>query len=141
MDYFTKSLEDSTIPNQDSLTLADVLVTSFFCCFWVSGELYSDQSRNLKFQLLQEVLRRPRKCTMRTISVQWCHGGRLRDDTRKVILIHKADEEDGFPLFLQHYTVSTGMTVSSAVFEREFRLPCILLVGALPVKSGPRPTK
>jgi uncharacterized membrane protein len=65
MDYFTKSLEDSAIPNQESLTLVDVLVTSFFCCFWVSGELYSDQSMNLKFRLLQEVLRRSRKCMMR----------------------------------------------------------------------------
>jgi hypothetical protein len=34
-----------------------------------------------------------------------CHGGRLREDMRKIILTHKADQEDGFPLFLLQYIV------------------------------------
>jgi hypothetical protein len=56
---------------------------------------------------------------------------------RKVIFMHKADQEDRFPLFLLHYTVSTGMTVFSGVSERKLRLLCDLLFGTLLMKSGP----
>jgi hypothetical protein len=68
-----------------------------------------------------------------------CHGGRLPDNMRKVISVHKADQEDGFPLFLLHYKVSTDKGnrqngLQGAAFRRELHLPCNLLQGALPMK-------
>ena len=43
MDYFTKWPEVYAIPNKESSTVADVLVSNFFCRFGVPMELHSDQ--------------------------------------------------------------------------------------------------
>jgi hypothetical protein len=56
MDYFTKWPEVYTIPNQEASTVAEALVANFFCCFGIPRELRSDQGRNFKPHLLQEVL-------------------------------------------------------------------------------------
>ena len=58
MDYFTKWPEVYAIPNQEASTVADDLVTHFFCRFRVPIELHSDQGGNFKSRLLQEVLER-----------------------------------------------------------------------------------
>jgi hypothetical protein len=59
MDYFTKWPEAYAIPNQEASTAAEVLVTKFFYRFGIPRELHSDQGRNFKSRLLQEVLQRP----------------------------------------------------------------------------------
>jgi hypothetical protein len=56
MDYFIKWPEAYTIPNQEVLTVAEALVTIFFCHFRVPRELHSDQGRNFESCLMQEVL-------------------------------------------------------------------------------------
>jgi len=66
MDYFTKWPEVYAIPNQETSTLADVLVSNFFCRFGVPMELQSDQERNFKSRLLREVLERLRVRKTRT---------------------------------------------------------------------------
>jgi len=48
MDYFTKYPEVYAIPNQEASTVADALVTNFFCRFGVPMELHSDQCRNFE---------------------------------------------------------------------------------------------
>jgi hypothetical protein len=48
MDYFTKWPEVYPIPNQEASTVADALVTDFFCRFGVPRELHSDQGRNFE---------------------------------------------------------------------------------------------
>jgi transposase InsO family protein len=58
MDYFTKWPEAYAIPNQEASTIAEVLVTNFFCRFGIPRELHSDQGRNFESRLLQEVLQR-----------------------------------------------------------------------------------
>ena len=58
MDYFTKWPEVYAIPNQEASTVADTLVTHFFCRFGVPIELHSDQGRNFESRLMQEVLER-----------------------------------------------------------------------------------
>jgi hypothetical protein len=48
MDYWTiitKWLEAYVIPNQESSTVAEALVTNFFCHFRVPQELHSDEGR------------------------------------------------------------------------------------------------
>jgi transposase InsO family protein len=58
MDYFTKWPAAYAIPNQEAATVADAMVTNFFCCFGVPRELQSDQGRNFESRLMQEVLQR-----------------------------------------------------------------------------------
>jgi transposase InsO family protein len=58
MDYFTMWLVAYAIPNQEAATVAEALVTNFFCRFGVPRELHSDQGRNFESRLMQEVLER-----------------------------------------------------------------------------------
>jgi hypothetical protein len=58
MDYFTKWLEAYAFPNQDALTVAEALVTNFFCHFGVPQELNSDEGHNFVSRLIKEVLQR-----------------------------------------------------------------------------------
>jgi hypothetical protein len=55
MDYFTKWPDAYAISNKEAFTVAEVLVTNFFCCFGVSQELHSDQGHNFGSCLIQEV--------------------------------------------------------------------------------------
>jgi hypothetical protein len=56
MDYFPKWPEVYTICNLKESTVADVLVTNFFCRFVVLRELHTDQGQYFESQLLQELL-------------------------------------------------------------------------------------
>jgi transposase InsO family protein len=67
MDCFTKWLELYAIPNQEASTVADALVTYFFCCFGVPRELHNDQGRNFESRLMQEVMERLGISKTRTI--------------------------------------------------------------------------
>ena len=58
MDYFTKWPEVYAIPNQEASTVADALVTNFFCRFSIPMEVHSDQGKNFESRLLQEVMER-----------------------------------------------------------------------------------
>jgi hypothetical protein len=52
MGYFTKWPEVYVIPNQEASTVAEALVTNFFCRFGIPPELQSDQGRNFESHLL-----------------------------------------------------------------------------------------
>jgi hypothetical protein len=56
VDCFTKRPETYAIPNQEASTVAEALVTIFFCRFGVPRELSSDQGRNFDCRLIQGVL-------------------------------------------------------------------------------------
>jgi hypothetical protein len=58
MNYFTKWPEAYAIPNQEAATVAEALVTNFFCLFRVPRELHSDQGRNFESRLMQEIATR-----------------------------------------------------------------------------------
>ena len=47
-DYFTKWPEAYPLPNQETVTVVEVLVTEFVCRFGVPLELHSDQGRNFE---------------------------------------------------------------------------------------------
>ena len=55
MDYFSKWPEAYALPNQEAVTIADVLVSQFFTRFGVPTELHSDQVRNFGSRVFQEV--------------------------------------------------------------------------------------
>ena len=55
MDYFSKSPEAYALPNQEAVTVANVLVSQFFSRFGVPAELHSDQGRNFESLVFREV--------------------------------------------------------------------------------------
>jgi hypothetical protein len=54
MDYFTKQPEAYAIASQEASTVAEALVTNFFCRFGMPWELHSNKGRNFESPLLQE---------------------------------------------------------------------------------------
>jgi hypothetical protein len=58
MDYFTKWPEAYIIPNQQASTVAEAVVTNFFCHFTAPQELHNDQGCNSESCLTQEVSQR-----------------------------------------------------------------------------------
>jgi hypothetical protein len=58
MDYFTKWPEAYAIPNQEASTVAEALVTNFFCRVGKPRVLHKDQGRNVESRLLQVLQRR-----------------------------------------------------------------------------------
>jgi transposase InsO family protein len=75
MEYFTKWPEDYAIPKQEAATVAEALVTTFFCSVGVPRELHSDQVRNFESRLMQEVLERLRVTKTRTTPLHPQSGG------------------------------------------------------------------
>ena len=55
MDYFSRWSEAYARPNQEAVTIADVLVSQLFRQFGVPGKLHSDQGRNFESSVFQEV--------------------------------------------------------------------------------------
>ncbi|PNF14186.1 hypothetical protein B7P43_G12977 [Cryptotermes secundus] len=127
MDYFTKWPEVYAIPNQEASTIAEVLVANFFCRFGIPRELHSDQGRDFKSQLLQEVLQRLGVSKTRTTPFHPQSDGMveryaktIEEHLRKVVASHQRDWDEMLPLFLLAYRASThdttGLTPASLVF-------------------------
>jgi hypothetical protein len=57
MDYFTKWQEVYAVPNQEATTIADALVTNFFCRFGIPRELH----RRERMQRLENSRRKKRR--------------------------------------------------------------------------------
>jgi hypothetical protein len=143
MDYFTKWPEVYAIPNQEASTVADALVSNFFCRFGVPMELHSDQGRNFESRLLREVLERLGVRKTRTTPLHPQSDGMVEryvktvtEHLRKVVSSHQRDWDERIHLFLMAYRASThettGVTPANLVFGRELRLPCDLMFGAPP---------
>jgi hypothetical protein len=146
MDYFTKWPEVYAIRNQEASTVADALVTNFFCRFGVLMELHSNQGQNFEFRLMQEVLERLRVSKIRTIPLHPESDGMvelyvktIEEHLRKVVSTHQRDWDERLPIFLLAYRASTHETTSvtpaNMVFGRELRLTCDLMFGAPPDKE------
>jgi transposase InsO family protein len=107
MDYVTKWPEAYAIPNQEAATVAEALVTNFFCCFRVPRELHSDQGRNFQSPLMQEVLQRLGVNKTRTTPLHPQSDGMVEryiktveEHMRKVVTSHQRDWDARLPIFL-----------------------------------------
>jgi hypothetical protein len=110
MDYFTKWPEVYAIPNQEASTVADALVSSFFCHFGVPMELHSDQGRNFESRLMQEVVERLAVSKTRTTPLHPQSDGMVehyvktvKEHLRKVVSPHQRDWDERLPIFLLAY--------------------------------------
>ena len=54
-DYFTRWTEAFALPNQEAISIAEVLVEQFFCRFGCPNQLHSDQGRNFESEIFQGV--------------------------------------------------------------------------------------
>lgn len=54
-DYFSRWVESYPIPNQESHTIAKVLVNKYFCRYGWPMFLHSDRGANLNAQVIQEI--------------------------------------------------------------------------------------
>jgi hypothetical protein len=148
MNYFTKCPEAYAIPNQEVSTIAEALVTNFFCRFGIPRELQSDQCRNFESHLLQEVLQLLGVSKTRTTPLHPQSDGMakryiktIEEHLRKVDASHQRDRDEGLPLFLLANWASphdtTGLSPASLVLGRELRLTCDLLFGVPLDKERP----
>jgi hypothetical protein len=112
LDYITKWLEAYAIPNQEASTMADVLVTNFFCHFGILLELHRGQGYNFKSRLMQEVLLRVNKTHTSAPPPPPPRGGGGQSDNMVEPYIRMVEEH------LQKVTTS-GFTPGSLVFGRE----------------------
>jgi transposase InsO family protein len=127
MDYFTKWPEVYAIRNQEASTVAEAVVTNFFCRFGIPRELYSNQGRNFESHLLQEVLQRLGVSKTRTTPLHPQSDGMvvryvktIEEHLRKVVTSNQRDWDEKFPFCLLAFRASThdttGLTPASLVF-------------------------
>jgi transposase InsO family protein len=114
MDYFTKWLEVDAIPNQEASTVAEALVTNFFCRFSIPRELHSDQGHNFESHLLQEVLQHLGVRKTHTTLLHPQSDGMveryvktIEEHLWKVVASNQRDWDEKLPLFLLAYRAST----------------------------------
>ena len=140
IDYFSKWPEVYAIPNQETVTVANMLVDNWISRFGVPLELHSDQGRNFESNVFQEVCTTLGIHKTRTTPLHPQSDGMVERFNRtleqhlsKLVNEHQDDWDRHIPLFLMAYRAavhnSTGETPSSLLFGRELRLPCDLQFG------------
>jgi hypothetical protein len=138
-DDFAKWPKVYATPNQEASTVADALVTNFFCRFGVPRELHTNQCRNFESRLRQQVLERQRTSNPQLDGMVERYVKTVEDHLRNVVSAHQSDWNERLPIFLHFHRASphetTSTTSISMVFGRELRLPCDLLFGAAPDKE------
>jgi hypothetical protein len=126
MDSFTKWLEAYAIPNKETSTVMEALVTNYFCRFGVLQELCRDQSCNFKSHLIQEVLQCLGVSKTCTTPLHPQLDGMV-ECYIKTVEEHQRDWDARLPIFLLAYRASTDdttdLTLASLVFGGELRLP------------------
>ncbi|KAG5888709.1 hypothetical protein JTB14_035774 [Gonioctena quinquepunctata] len=143
MDYFSKWAEAYALPNQEAITVADVLVKEWICRFGIPMELHSDQGRNFESNLFQEICLLLNIRKTRTTALHPQSDGMVERMNRtinrhlsKVVSDHQRDWDQYLHLFLMAYRSavheSTGQTPASIIMGRELRLPCDLKFGIPP---------
>ncbi|KAG5885997.1 hypothetical protein JTB14_025391 [Gonioctena quinquepunctata] len=137
MDYFSKWAEAYALPNQEAITVADVLVKEWICRFGIPMELHSDQGRNFESNLFQEIclllnIRKTRSTALHPQSDGMVErmNRTINRHLSKVVSDHQRDWDQYLHLFLMAYRSavheSTGQTPASIIMGRELRLPCDL---------------
>jgi hypothetical protein len=107
MEKFNKWQEVYVIPNQEALTLAESLVTNFFCRFVVPIDFHSDQGRNIESRLVQMVLEGLGINKTRTTPLHPHPDGMVEryvktveEHLRKAVSTHQRDWNERLPIFL-----------------------------------------
>ena len=143
MDYFTKWPEAYPLPNQEAITVADVLVKEFVSRFGVPVHLHSDQGRNFESQVFGEMCKILGMKKTRTTPLHPQSDGMVERYNRTLehqlaifVNENQRDWDEHIPLLLMAYRTaiheSTGITPAKMMMGRQLRLPLDLLMGPTP---------
>ena len=134
MDYFTKWPEAIPIANQEATTIAEALVSNFFCRFGSCLELHSDQGRNFESAVMAEVCKLFGVHKTRTTALYPQSDGlverfnsTLLNSLSTFVSDHQRDWDLCTPLVLLAYRTavheSTGVAPCEAMMGRPLRGP------------------
>ena len=138
-DYFSKWMEAFAIPNQEAVTVAEKLVEEVFCRFSIPEQLHSDQGRQFKGKLMQEV------CKLLTAYHPQSDG--LVERLNRTLLSmlaatvheHPGDWDKKLRLVCMAYNTSvhqsTGFSPFFLLFGHQARLPVDLAYGTAPMEE------
>lgn len=139
VDYFTKWPEAIPMPNQEATTIAEALVSNFFCRFGACMELHSDQGRNFESAVLAEVCKIFGVHKTRTTALYPQSDGLVERFNRTLlnslaayVSEHQRDWDLHTPLVLLAYRTAvheaTGVSPCEAMLGRPLRGPLELVV-------------
>ena len=140
-DYFTKWVEAYPMPNQETVTIANVLVNEFISRFGVPLLLHSDQGSQFESSLFQELCSLLGIDKTRTTAYHPQSDGlverfnlTLESMLSKYVAGDQRDWDTHLPMLMLAYRSSihesTGQTPVAMMFGREVTLPIDLLLGS-----------
>ena len=148
MDYFSKWPEVHPMPNQEAITVADILVTEVVSRFGVPVSIHSDQGRNFESLLIAEMCSLLGVEKTRTTPLHPESDGMVERFNRTLeaqlsMFVDKnhRDWDTLVPLMMMAYRSAvhdtTGYTPARLLFGREMRLPIDLAFGRPPDELPP----
>jgi len=149
MDYFSKWPEAYPLPNQEAVTVAEVLVKELVCRFGVPLYIHSDQGRNFESAVFSEMCHLLGIVKTRTTPLHPQSDGMVERFNRtleaqlsKFVDDHQRDWDQLVPMMLMAYRSavheSTGCSPATLMFGRNLKLPIDILYGrpeAEPIQS------
>ena len=147
-DYFTKWVEAYAIPNQEAVTVADVLVKEFVCRYGVPLFIHSDQGRNFESAVFGEMCRLLGISKTRTTPLHPQSDGMverfnqtIENQLSKYVEDHQHDWDKYIPFLMMAYRTavheSTGHSPAQLMLGRHLRLPIDLVIER-PVEESPQ---
>ena len=142
-DYFTKWQEAFPVQNHTALTVADKLVTEFFCRFGLAVQLHSDQGREFESDLFRTVCEKLGVEKTRTAPYRPQSDGLVERFNRTLkqmlsLFAHEnpQDWDDHIPYLLMAYRAtehaSTKCSPNLLMLGREITCPIDLIAGLPP---------
>ena len=149
-DYFTKWVEAYAMPNQEAVTVADVLVKEFVCRFGVPLFIHSDQGRNFESAVFGEMCRLLGISKTRTTPLHPQSDGMverfnqtIENQLSKYVDDHQRDWDMYLPFLMMAYRTAvhetTGHSPSQLMLGRNLRLPIDLVIER-PAEESPQLT-
>lgn len=147
-DYFSKWTMAWALPDITAQTVADKLVTQFFCVFGCVKTIHTDQGSNFESHLFQAVCKLLGIEKTRTLSYRPCSDGQVERWNRSVqkflkcfVNSNRNDWDDHLDYLCAAYRAtphaSTGVTPNLMVLGREINFPLGLMVGEPPDTKYP----
>ena len=139
-DYFTKWVEAYPIPNQEALTVAELLVKEFICRFGAPLLIHSDQGRNFESALFAEMCQLLGIKKTRTTPYHPQSDGMVERFNRTLEMqlskfadYNQRDWDQHIPFLLMAYRSAihdtTGCSPAKMMLGRELKLPIDLMFG------------
>ena len=132
-DWFTKFVEIYSVPNQEAVTIAEVIVRNYISRFGVPREIHTDQGRQFEAELFQEMCALLGIKKTRTTSFHPQSDGQSERNIKtltKMLAIaanQQPDWDDYLPYIAMAYRAtpqaSTGFSPNFLMFGRELAMP------------------